>query len=793
MTDTLASVDADFQYVGHSMLNVDGKAIVTGAARYTGDIAPAGLLYGRLVRSTIAHGRIVSVDASAAQAIEGVVTVLLPEDFRDLPLVSAGPIFDMPVVAWEKVRYAGEPVAAVIASTQEAADEAASLVDVVYEALPIVLDPEEAMREGATLVHERTDDPAPNVCWREVTKAGDIEAAFRDADVVVNQRFKTSKQQAMPMETHAALASWNDSDQTLTLWSSTQNPHVVRDAIARVFAIPASSVRVIKPFVGGGFGHKVGIKTHEVVAVLASMRLGRPVRIALTRWEDLATTVSRNPQVRDVSIALRSDGVILGWRDRIVQDVGAYSGLACAVLALSEFVTVGPYRTPALDIEGACVYTNKAPSSGFRGFGNPQATFTRELMFDIAARELGIDPVEFRRRNIIRPEDLPTRTANGLDLKTLPIEESMKVAMDAIGYEELKRTKKPNQGLGVVTMIEWGGGCRFYEGFDTDMSSVTLTVNADGSALVTSDAADSGQGQATLFTQITCDVLGIRPGDVRVVLGDTGSSPYGLGTYASRTSVIQGTALQNACIQIRETLATVAAHRLEVSPVDLEIADGRISVRGTSVGMNLAEAAALVHFSRASLPDGMDTSALTTTKSYDAPCEVPDENGYGNFAANYTCSTTVAFVEVEPTSGKVSILDWSSAEDVGRVLHPDLLEGQIQGGIAQGIGYALGEDLIYDDAGTVMNASIADYQVPTAMGVPQFDRHKLVAIESFDPTHPMGQKGIGESGMTPAAAAIACAVLDAVGVAVTTLPLTPEKILAGMNSPSQDGDGITIV
>jgi CO/xanthine dehydrogenase Mo-binding subunit len=365
--------------------------------------------------------------------------------------------------------------------------------------------------------------------------------------------------------------------------------------------------------------------------------------------------------------------------------------------------------------------------------------------------------------------------------------------MEAIGYEELKRTKKPNQGLGVVSMIEWGGGCRWWDGFDTDMSSVTLTVNADGSALVTSDAADSGQGQATLFTQITSDVLGIRPGDVRVILGDTAASPFGLGTYASRTSVIQGTALQHACTQIRQTLLDVAAHRLEVSPVDLEMADGRISVRGTSLGMAVAEAAALVHFSRASLPDGMDTSALTTTHSYDAPCQVPDANGYGSFAANYTCSTTVAFVEVEPKTGKVKILDWSSAEDVGRVLHPDLLEGQIQGGIAQGIGYALGEDLLFDDAGTVQNGSMADYQVPTATMVPTFERRKLVAIESHDPTHPMGQKGIGESGMTPAAAAIACAVLDAVGVAVTTLPLTPEKILGGINAPAGQEHAFTRV
>ena len=766
--------------IGRSVPNRDGAALVTGKAKYTCDLTLPGMAIGRLVHATVAHARIASVDTAEALAIDGVLDVITPEDVRDLPLVTTGPILDMPLLARDKVRYAGEPVAAVIATSEEAANLAAELVHVEYEELPAVFDPEEAMRAGAPLVHEGLDGVDGNICWRRDLKVGDVEAAFRDADVVLNHRFRTSRAHAMPMETHGALASWDETDGTLTVWSSTQSSHVLRGALARVFDLPQSQVRVIKPFVGGAFGHKTGLKQHEAMAVVASRRLGRPVRIILTRREEFSATVTRTPHIRDVEIALRRDGTVLGWREKVIEEVGAYSGLGPSILALSEWVTVGPYRTPALDIEGCCVYTNKPPASAYRGFGNPQATFARELMFDICARALGMDPVEFRQRNIFKSADLPGTTANGLKLATLPIAEAMEQVVKAIGYHEFRRTKKPYQGIGVVNMIEWGGGCRWLDSFDTDMSSVTITMNADGSLVIGSDAADSGQGHVTLFTQIAADVLGVEPGKVRVLLADTATSPFGLGTYASRTGVIHGTALHRACTQLRSRLFDVAAHLLEVDPRDLEASSGVISVRGTAKSITLAEVAGGIHFARGALPAGSETSALSATASYDAPCEVPDERGYGNFAANYTCSSTAAIVEVDPVSGKLTVLDWASAEDVGRVMHPAMLEGQVQGGIAQGIGYALGEDQLFDEAGNMVNASMVDYQVPTSPMVPLLE--KIIAIESLDPTHPMGNKGIGESGITPCAAAIACALYDAIGSPVTSLPLNPEKVADAMSA-----------
>jgi carbon-monoxide dehydrogenase large subunit len=765
--------------LGRSIPNVDGVALVTGQARYTGDLRLPLLAHGRIVRSPYAHAEIVSVDPSAALELEGVLDVIVPDDVADLPLVTTGPITDMPLLARGKVRYAGEPVAAVIAESEEIAEQALDLVRVDYRELEVLLDPEAALAPGAPALHQGLDGVEGNVCWRQATRAGDIEAAFREADLVVRERLRTSKAHAMPMETHAAVADWDPVDGP-TLWSSTQQPHVLRNWVAHVFGLPQSRVRVHKPFVGGAFGHKEGLHTHEAMALLGSRRLGRPVRFVLTRTEEFSATVSRNPQIRDVELALRGDGTVLGWRERIVQDVGAYSGLGPSVLALSEWVTVGPYRTPALDIEGVCVYTTKPPSSAFRGFGNPQATFAREVMFDIAARRLGIDPFELRRRNVIRQADLPTRTANGLKLETLPIEEAMAVAAEAIDLDGLRARLRPFQGVGVANMIEWGGGCRWLQDWDSDVGSVTVTLQPDGSAVVASDAADSGQGHATLFTQITADLLGIEPERVSVVRGDTARAPFGLGTFGSRTSVVQASALHRACAELRARLLEVAANDLEADPDDLVVEPGRIVVKGTGRGVEVARVVAQVHEDRKSLPRGMETGALVASASYDTPSEVPDANGYGNFAANYTCSATIAVVEVDPATGKVTVLDWSSAEDAGRVLHPDLLSGQIQGGIAQGIGYALGEDLLFDPSGTMLNPSMVDYQVPTAPEVPLVEA-KLHTLASDDPTHPLRNKGIGESGVTPAAAAIANAIHDAIGVPVTSLPLTPEKVLEAID------------
>lgn len=755
---------------------LDNAALATGRAQYVGDLRMPGLLHGRIVRSPFAHARILGVDASEALALPGVVDVIVPDDVAALGSFSMAHVKDQRVLANGVVRFVGDPVAGVIAETEAIAEAALDLVMVDYEELPAVFDGEAALLDGAPLIHpEPLDGVVGNVVWRQATKAGDIEAAFAGADLVVRERFRTSKAHAMPMETHGALATWEEAEGRLTLWSSTQDSHTLRDDLADVLGLPRSRVRVIKPFVGGAFGHKEGLHTHEALAALGAMRTGRPVRFLLTRHEEFGATVSRNVQVRDVELAVRRDGTILGWRERIVQDCGAYASISPSVLALSEWVTVGPYRTPALDIDGVVVYTNKPPAGAFRGFGNPQATFTRELMFDIAASRLGMEPAELRARNLFTPDHLPGETANGLRLLTLPISECTDRAKAAIGYDALRRERPAWRGIGLVNMIEWGGSCRWHPGYDADIGSVTVTMAPDGSVTLATDAADSGQGHTTLFTQIAGDLLGVRADQVRVVMADTDATPWGLGTYGSRTAVIQGSAAWRALTQLRDRLMTVAAHLLEAEVTDLVLDDGFIHVAGTDRGVTVGDVAATIHYDRASLPPGMEPSALVSAATWDEPNEVPDQHGRGNFSGNYSCSTTIAVVDIDPDTGKVTVADWACAEDVGRALNPAIVTTQMQGGIAQGIGFALGEELIFDEAGTLMNGSMADYQVPTATTIPLMEE-KLIHVESHDPTHPLGHKGIGESGITPPAAAIACAVFDAIGVPITSLPITPEKV-----------------
>jgi CO/xanthine dehydrogenase Mo-binding subunit len=768
--------------LGASLPKLDNRALVTGEARFTGDIVLPGMLHGKLVRSPFAHARVGRVHTGAALGVPGVVDVIVPSDVADLPRFSLAQRKDQSVLAADTARFAGEPVAAVLATSFEAAEEAADLVEVEYQELDCVLNGEDALRDGAPLVHdEGIEGVEGNVCWRQTTRAGDIEAAFACADLVVEERFTTSKAHAMPMETHSVLASWDGAEGTLTLWASTQQSHVLRDELAKVLGLPRNRIRVIKPHVGGAFGHKEGLHPHEALAALGARRTGRPVRIVLSRQEEFAATWSRNEQTRDVELAVRNDGTVLGWRERIIQDCGAYASISPSVLALSEWVTIGPYRTPAIDIEGVLVYTNKPPAGAFRGFGNPQSTFTRELMFDIAARRLGLDPATFRRQNLIRAADLPTETVTGLRLTTLPIEKCADLVEGSIDYARVRVDKPPYRGVGIANMLEWGGGCRWHADYDADVSSVTIAVEPDGSVTVRSDAADSGQGHTTLFTQIACDQLGVSPEQVRVVLADTDATPWGLGTFGSRTAVVQGSAAWRACEEIRRLMADVAAHGLEAAPGDLEFRDGMIRVRGTDRGVAFNDIAGTHHYDRASLPPGMEPGSLVVTASYDTASEVPGPNGCGNFSANYTCSSTIAVVDVDPDTGRIEVVDWASAEDVGRALNPELVTTQIQGGIAQGIGYALGETLLFDEAGTVMNASMVDYQVPTAPMIPMIEQ-RLFHVESHDPAHPLRHKGIGESGITPPAAAIACAVYDAIGVPITSLPLTPEKVVRAIKS-----------
>ena len=475
-----------------------------------------------------------------------------------------------------------------------------------------------------------------------------------------------------------------------------------------------------------------------------------------------------------MEIGVKKDGRIVAWKEKIIQDSGAYSSLGPGVLKLSCGVTIGPYKIPNMWIDGYLVYTNKQPSGAYRGFGNPQATFTRELMLDIIAQKLNITPWEIRMKNLVTKEDLPHTTCTGLHFDTLPIQECMEKAAAKVEYEKLYLNKKPYRGIGISNMIEWSS-CRWNPPVDADYSSSTIKVEVDGSVSVTTDACDAGQGHSTVLSQVCAEELGITLDKIRIVKHNTDVTPVGLGTWGSRTAVMAGTAIKLAADEVKRKLFRIAAHWLEAAENELEAKENKVYVKGSpSKSVAMADLAVAAHFNRKLLPPGMPAGPIVGIGHWDAPNQMIDENGQGNFSIAYCNSCHIAVVDVDPETGLVELVDYAIVEDVGRALNPLLVKGQLYGGFAQALGYALSEKMIYDQEGNLINPTFTDYRIPTAMDVPLLE--KIEEIESFDPNIPGGQKGIGESAATNPAAAIANAIFDAIGVPIVELPLTPEKI-----------------
>ncbi|MCL5962010.1 MAG: xanthine dehydrogenase family protein molybdopterin-binding subunit [Chloroflexi bacterium] len=767
--------------VGQPVTRIDGKALVSGQAQFVSDVRLPGILHGKILRSPHAHARILGIDASAASVMPGVVAVLTANEMERFGNVfGQGAIQDEEVLASRKVRFAGDAVAAVIAETEGIAEDALELIKVTYEPLPVVLDPVEGMRPEATLIHEGLEGVKGNVNGEGKVRAGDIAKGLAEADLVVRRRFETPKTQACPMETHQVLASFEEGTGKLTMWASTQNAHVMRAKIASVLKRPFSKVRIIQPYMGGGFGHKIDIFPHDFLAAIGAIITGRPVRFALTREEEFLAGTSRHPAIIDCEMGFKKDGSITALRQKVWVDAGAFATISPHLLKFVLAAAIGPYKIENLWLDGWSVYTNKQAAGAFRGFGNPQNTFVREVMLDIAARELEIDPLEIRRRNLVQVDDLPYTNATGLCFQTLAIAECLESAAEMAGYQKMRQNKPPFRGIGLANMIHWGS-VRWAPLLDADTSSAIVKVEDDGSVTILVDSADTGQGHATAFAQICGDELGVSLDRVSVIEGDTAATPYGLGTWGSRTAVVAGSSVRLASIAARKQLFKVAAHLLEAAEEDLEAFDNCVFVKGSpDNSIPISRVASVAHFSRASLPAGTLPSAIIGSATYDAPSTLKDENGYGNFSANYTCSTHVAVVDVDPETGRVSLVDYAVAQDTGRILNPGLVRSQLRGAYAMGLGYTFGEKLIYDEKGIMLNPTFADYQLPTAVDVP--DLNKIHLIETQDPGAIDGQKGIGESGLNNVAPAIANAIYDAIGVPFLELPITPDKVLQAMRT-----------
>ncbi len=775
--------------IGRALKRVEDPRFLTGGARYVGDISLPGMLHAAFLRSPHAHARILRLDASAAPALPGVVLCVAGEEMarRVKPVRAASKMkeytaTDFPPMALHKVRYTGEAVAAVVAESRYLAEDAVERIIVEYEPLQSVRDPEAAMETGSPILHE---EAASNVLLSREFARGDVDRAFQEAAVVVGDRFRFHRHAGITMENRAYLADYQAGPGSLTLWSSTQVPGLIRDALADLLGIPAHSVRVVAPDVGGGFGVKSALYPEELVVAALSMRLARPVKWTGDRREDLLATTQAWDELIDAEMALGSDGAILGLRARVIADVGAYS-IYPWTASIEPIQTIsflpGPYRIPHYRGLAVGVATNKAPMGPYRGVARPVSTFVTEGLIDRAARRLGMDPAELRLRNFIRPEDFPYTSPSGLVWDSGSFTESLERARETVGYRDLRAEQEKRRngerylGVGFATYVELtgvGSAIPVSPGMSLTAGTEAATVRVDPTGTVTAifGLACHGQGHETSLAQVVAEELGVPIETVRVIHGDTAASPFGSGTYASRSAVLGGGAAILASRALREKILQIAVHQLEVGMEDLSLEAGRVSIKGVpDRALSLREIAQAAYTGTKRLPKGMEPG-LEATRFYDP---------YFGTASN---ATHVAVVEVDPERCRVRVVRYVVVEDCGRIINPLIVEGQTVGGVAQGIGAALLEEMVYDADGQLLTGSLMDYLAPTAVEVPPME---VLHLETRSPSTLGGFKGVGEGGTIGAPAAIANAVADALavfGVEVRELPVTPERLFRLLRKP----------
>ena len=771
--------------VGARVTRVEDARFLRGQARYVEGVRLPGMLHIAFVRSPHAHARITAVDVSRAAAAIGVrrvftgadiATALRPmgQPFREEvfpPSVFKQCIW--PCLAIGKVRYVGEPVAAVLAESRYLAEDAAELVDVEYAVLPAVVDPEAALTSGSALVHEEFGD---NVVMRVSGGSGDVARAFRGAAFVLREKFRTNRHCAMPLEGRATLAA-PDADGNLTLFTSTQTPHLVRSRVAQIMGFPEQKLRVIGPDVGGGFGLKCHVFAEEVLTCFFAKEVGAPVKWVEDRRENFLGSFHAKDEIVDCEMGFAADGTLLGMRAEIIGDLGAYSAdpwpSPFEVLQLAAALP-GPYRLKDYAYEVKAVCTNKTTLSVYRGVGLPAAVLVQEQMMDIAARRLGLDPAEIRRRNLIKPSEFPYVSATGLHYDSSSSTDALERGLALVDYDGFRkrqveaRAQGRHVGIGICTYIEMTTfGTHYWAPLGIEHSaydSANVRMDPGGGVVVSVGTFSHGQGHHTTYAQMIADELGVRIEDVSLVQGDTHATPYGWGTWGSRSVVAGGGAVVGAARKVREKMLRIAAHKLEVSAEDLELVPGKVQVKGAPLrAVSVKEIARMAVYSSWRLPPGEDPG-LEATHYYDPP------------PVTFANATHIAEVEVDIETGQIAIQRYAVVEDCGRVINPMIVEAQVVGGVAQGIGNALYEHLVYDENGQLVTTSMMDYLAPTATEVPHV---QVDHIETLSPLTVNGVKGMGEGGAIGAPAAVLNAVADALaplGVALRDLPLSPDRI-----------------
>ena len=796
-----ATAEAPEREVGKARRRKEDARLITGRTTWTDNTVLPGMLHLAVVRSPVSHAKISSIDVSAAQEAPGVIAVLTGRDVADEQgsIPCAWPVTpDMvnpghPSIAVDEVNHVGEAVAVIVARSKAAAQDAVELVDVDYDLLPAVLDMEEAVAEGAQLTHDHLES---NRSFHFVFESGDAgtgqhtEEAFRDAEVVVSRRFVQQRLIPAFMEPRSVVVQ--PQGDNYTMWSSTQVPHILRIMLAMVTGVPEHKLRVVAPDVGGGFGGKLQVTPEEVISLLVARRLGKPVKWTETRSESLMTAHHGRDQIQYIDIAADREGNVKGLRCRILADMGAYLRLVTpGVPVLGAFMFNGIYKFPAYRFECDGIFTNKTPTDAYRGAGRPEATFAIERIMDELAVELDMDPLELRRRNWIRAEEFPFTSVAGMTYDSGDYETATQKALELLGYDELRaeqrRRRESNDpvqlGIGVSTFTEMCGlapsrvlGSLSYGAGGWEHASIRMLPT--GKVEVVSGATPHGQGHETAWSQLVADRLGVPFEDIEVLHGDTSISPRGLDTYGSRSLVVGGAAVVNAAEKVVAKARRVAAHLLEASEDDLDFSGGKFSVRGTPGAEVSIQEIALATFAAHNFPEGVEPSI-------DADATFDPEN------FSFPHGTHLCAMEVDTETGMVKIRKYACVDDVGTIVNPLIVEGQIHGGLAQGIAQALYEEAVYDADGNLTTGTFVDYLVPSAADLPHFDTGNTVHEA---PGNPIGAKGVGEAGTIASTPAVVNAALDAVrhlGVRDIRMPLTPERVWRAIHGGGDGGDRAT--
>ncbi len=789
------------KFIGKAMKRTEDPRMIQGLAHYVDDIKLPDTLHAVFLRSIYAHARIRSIDTSAALKLPGVVAVYTGKDIAQkigpVPCGAAIPEMKIPdhrVLATNKVYWVGHPVAVIVAENKYIARDAMDLIEVDYEELPAVVDEEQAADPKSPIIHEKFGS---NVAYKLTAGEGDIEAALKSADKVIKQKILHRRLAPIAMEPRGVLARYYPGERELTLWTSTQIPHLARTQVALMLGMPENKLRLIAPEVGGGFGSKLNVYAEEAVISYASMQLGRPVKWIEGRRENIQGTIHGRGQTGYIELGVKKDGTITGFRYNVFADMGSYFQLLTpAIPTLTGLMLSGCYKIPAIQMNVTATFTNKMSTDAYRGAGRPEATYVIERAVDLAARELGMDPIEIRRKNFPEPFDNNSfKTATGLFYDSGNYQAALDKAIKMADYNKLREEQRKARsegrlvGIGVSTYVEicaMGPSAAMPAG---GWESATVRIEPTGKVTIMTGASPHGQGQETSFAQIAADELGVDPNDVTVIHGDTSIVQYGIGTFGSRGTAVGGTAAYFAIQKLKEKASKIAAHLMECEKATFK--DGKFcaeaaKAKAASAGepmvpaagqdpasslpkpntegksMTIADIALAAHLAK-SLPPDMEPG-LSATYFYEPK----------NFT--FPFGTHICVVEIDRETGEIHFQRYVAVDDCGNIINPLLVHGQVHGGIVQSIGQALYEEVVYDDQGQIISGTLMDYAVPKAAMIPWFE---LDATQTPSPVNPLGVKGVGEAGSIGATPAVVAAVVDALapyGVKHLDMPIRPENV-----------------